>query len=594
MDPIERLLSAVTTPAQYLGIEWNSRHDGPQAAEIAAALVVPDAYSRAAADPTLQLLYAVLGERRDTVVERAFVPLPDMQAAMRAAGIDLFTLESRRPLRDFDLVLVVLADELRAPNLVTLLELASVPVASASRGTRDPWLVGLGPGALAAEPLVDFFDLFLPGEPELEIGRLLDAWRETRAGASRAESLARMARELGSIYAPSLYEPVSDLSGTTCFLRPLRPGVPERVSIPWVEDLDAAPVPERPIVGFVQVDDEQVDVEIQRGADFDDLEGASALSEDRPPLRRRSPERIVEICRGTLRRTGFSRVRLRGGTRPPYPDLSPLLERLNGMLLPRHTTIEIDPLPVASWTRPVLRSLAAGYRGRAAIDIAAGSERLRNLVGRPAANRDIHDLVQEASAQLDLASLELRVRIGWPDETDDDLAALLALGAECIEIRRRAAGSRTKLRILVDAFLPRPFERFERAAMPPWNELARRFEYVRSATASHASVYHLADPDLAAIRALLARGDRALGPAIVRAREEGASTPVLSDRPVTDPWKRALSASGIDPDAILARASPRYAPLPWETLTFAAPEDPAATARSADPTERAASRREHA
>ena len=47
----------------------------------------------------LQILYEILNERPDAVAERAYAPWVDMEAAMRAAGVPLFSLESHLPAR---------------------------------------------------------------------------------------------------------------------------------------------------------------------------------------------------------------------------------------------------------------------------------------------------------------------------------------------------------------------------------------------------------------------------------------------------------------------------------------------------------------
>src|SRR5664279_3983891 len=94
---VEPLLAQVTKPARYIGGELGAQvaEHAPQAVEW--LLVYPDTYEIGLPNQGLQILYEILNERDDAVAERSYAPWVDMEAAMRAAGVPLFSLENHLP-----------------------------------------------------------------------------------------------------------------------------------------------------------------------------------------------------------------------------------------------------------------------------------------------------------------------------------------------------------------------------------------------------------------------------------------------------------------------------------------------------------------
>ena len=142
---IEPLLSQVTKPARYIGGELGAQspEHGPQA--VSWLLLYPDTYEIGLPNQGLQILYEILNERDDAAAERAYAPWVDMEAAMRTAGVPLFSLESHLPARAFDVLAFNLSAELVYTNVLNLIDLAGVAVRApgAPRGSRSWW-----PGAI--------------------------------------------------------------------------------------------------------------------------------------------------------------------------------------------------------------------------------------------------------------------------------------------------------------------------------------------------------------------------------------------------------------------------------------------------------------
>ena len=153
-----------------------------------------------------RILYGLLNGEPDTLVERVFAPWPDMEAAMRARDIPLFTLESWRPVRDFDLLGFSLQYELTYTNLLCLLDLAGIPLRSAEREEIPcPLVIAGGPGAFNPEPLAEFIDLFFLGEAEEGLPEIVDTIRRGRRQGLKRAALLRSLSSLAGVYIPSLF-----------------------------------------------------------------------------------------------------------------------------------------------------------------------------------------------------------------------------------------------------------------------------------------------------------------------------------------------------------------------------------------------------
>ncbi|MEW6276888.1 MAG: B12-binding domain-containing radical SAM protein, partial [Bacillota bacterium] len=175
MNPeIEKVLTRVQKPARYVGGEWNAvRKDWAQT-PVKIAFAFPDVYEVGMSHLGLQILYHVVNQRDDALMERTFAPWVDMEKEMRRYGIPLFTLESRRPIKDFDLLAFTLQYELTFTNVLNMLDLAGLPLRAAEPSGRPPLVIAGGPCAYNPEPLAEFIDLFVIGEGEEVFHEIID------------------------------------------------------------------------------------------------------------------------------------------------------------------------------------------------------------------------------------------------------------------------------------------------------------------------------------------------------------------------------------------------------------------------------------
>ena len=227
-DRISRdLLPFIHNPAQYVGGEVGAVRKPWDGAAVRFCLGFPDTYAIGMSHLGSAILYHLLNARGDTLCERTYTPWTDVAARMRATGIPLFSWESRRAVRDFDILGISLQYEMLYTNVLEMLDLAGIPLLAADRTAADPLVIAGGPGVDNPEPMAPFFDLMFLGEAEDALPAFLDAYRTLRqAGAGRADLLAALARRFDFLYAPGLIRPAWNADGTLAALTPTVDGLP--------------------------------------------------------------------------------------------------------------------------------------------------------------------------------------------------------------------------------------------------------------------------------------------------------------------------------------------------------------------------------
>jgi hypothetical protein len=109
---LERLLPTVRKPGRYVGGEYNSIIKDWQGVSTRVCLAFPDIYDLGMSNLGLAILYDTLNALPDVLAERVYLPWTDMIAAVRAAQLPLYSLETRHPLAAFDILGFTLPYEL--------------------------------------------------------------------------------------------------------------------------------------------------------------------------------------------------------------------------------------------------------------------------------------------------------------------------------------------------------------------------------------------------------------------------------------------------------------------------------------------------
>ena len=210
MKDIEKLLKRVEKPARYTGGEVNSVIKNPAEADVRFAFAFPDTYEIGMSYMGLQILYNILNMQDYVYCERVFAPAMDMEKLMREENVPLFSIETKTPIKEFDILGFTLQYEMSYTNILNMLNLAGIPMMSADRDDSYPLLVAGGPCAFNPEPLADFFDLFLIGDGEEVLPAITDLYRK----CDSKKELLKKACQMTGVYVPSFYDVKYNEDGT--------------------------------------------------------------------------------------------------------------------------------------------------------------------------------------------------------------------------------------------------------------------------------------------------------------------------------------------------------------------------------------------
>ena len=265
---LERLLPAVTKPARYIGGEQGSVYPEHGPGKVAWLLLYPDTYEIGLPNQGLQILYEILNERPDAVAERSYAPWVDLEEAMRAAGLPLFSVEQHLPAAAFDVLAFNLSAELVYTNVVNLIDLAGLPLHAAERGGADALVLAGGHCAFNPEPLADFVDAFVLGDGEEVVSEINEVLRDWLRGSpprarDRTALLRALGRPRGGLRAGALRAALRRRPAGRD--PPVDPAVPAEVTKRTVSDLADWPYPARPLVPLTEVVHDRLNVEVFRG-----------------------------------------------------------------------------------------------------------------------------------------------------------------------------------------------------------------------------------------------------------------------------------------------------------------------------------------
>jgi len=546
----ESAFHQVSRPARYTGGEWNSVVRGWDSASLRIALCYPDTYELGMSNLALPVLYEILNRQPDVIAERVFAPWADMEELLRSSRQRLFSLETRHPLDEFDIVAFSLGYELTYTNVLTVLDLGGIPVLREQRDRRYPVVIAGGSCAVNPEPMSDFIDLFFIGEAEEGILELLDIFRAY--GTERRHFLEAAARIPG-VYVPALYTPRYNADGSFESLDPAAPEASPSIFRRIVPVLP--PPPTRPVVPFLEAVHDYASVEIQRGCTRG-CRFCQAGMIDRP-VRIRDRAQIVDACEELAATCGYSELSLLSLSSSDYPEIEELVSDLQPLCRRQNISLSLPSLRLGPESVRLLESVPGRRSSSFTFAPEAGTERLRRAINKNVTEDDVFSTL-DALLKGGWTKLKLYFMMGLPTETGEDIEGLTDL------VRRIArAGSLFRLSVSVNLLVPKPHTPCQWAAQENEQQVFSKVELLKKGLRTDRVKLSWSDSHVSQVEAALSRGDRRVGKAILRAWQLGSRFDAWGECFSYDNWRLAFESCGLRLEDYANRERSLDEPLPW-------------------------------
>ena len=556
------MLPRVRKPGRYTGGEYNQVVKDWQEVKFRAALVFPDIYDLGMSNLGLMILYDIINKHRGLLAERVFSPWTDMEELMRQERIPLFSLESKRPIRDFDMLGISLPYEQLYTNTLNLLDLGGLPIRSEDRDESYPLVVAGGHACFNPEPMAPFIDVFVIGEGEEIILEIIGTMN-TYPAPSRESLLRQMAR-IDGCYVPRFYTVSYQQDGA---IEKTMPNVDEAPSKVMKRIVPVLPPPMTDfVVPFIETVHSRAPIEIMRGC----TRGCRFCHAGMVtrPVRERPVEEILEAMAKIQERTGYEEISLLSLSSSDYTHVLELTEEIGRRFEGSELNISLPSLRIETVSTQLMDNLGDSKRGGFTLAPEAATEKMRNIINKYVSDEQLLETVREIYSR-DWRTVKLYFMIGHPSETLEDVQAIVDLAKAVLREGRQFHSGKAKVNVGVSTFIPKPHTPFQWVPMDTMEQIQEKLKLLKREMSGHGLRLRWNDPKESMLEGFLSRGDRRAANVIERAWRAGAKFDAWYEHFNLDRWEAASAAEELDMSFYSHRERSIDEVFPWEHIDVA-------------------------
>ncbi len=534
------ILQKVQKPSRYLGTEIGTVHKNLQEIDLHFCLSFPSLYEIGMSFTGFQILYQMINNHSSFFAERAYLPDCDFSKILRDENIPLFSLESKTPLKNFDIIGFSLQYELSILGILEILDLSKIPLLAKDRTEEFPLIFAGGPLCYNPLPFSDFIDVFFIGDAEDTYINLLEIVANLKKHHANKNKILKTISKLDGVFVPKIFNEKS------------------KIKRQIAKNFDNIPSFNNPIIPFCEIVHNRLAIEIQRGC----TRGCRFCQAGflYRPLREKSLQQNFENIISSIKNTGFEEVSLLSLSTADYSKIIELLDLLKPCLAPHNeTTISFPSTRVDKLQKEFLSHVQESNRKSFTIAPEGGSQRIRNIINKGITEEQIFEACKNAFS-LGWNSLKMYFMIGLPFETDEDILEISDLA---LKIKKQFKGKH--IVISVSTFIPKSHTPFERALQISEEETFRRQELLFSNLRKNHIDYRFNKAFASSLEGLIARGDNNLTNLFLEVFKNYPKGEIAKEFINKNIWEEALKKCDISLEYYLRKRSDCES-LPWKII----------------------------
>lgn len=527
-----------TKPYQYVGGEFLSHNKDFESASVRFALAFPDKYEIGISNLGVRILYEIVNSKGGCMCDRVYAPESDFKPET------LYGLESKKPLKDFDVVGFSLQYEMSYPTVLKMLEMSGIPYKNSDRKDNDPIIVAGGPCTFNPLPMSEFIDVFLIGDGEDSIVELCDIIEKTK-GLPRAERIKKICE--------------GENSGRWSVAVGGR--VKKRIA-----QLKYETAPKSYPVPFSSSVQDRAVVEIRRGCGR--MCRFCQPGHVTLPVRERSADDIIKITKELVNNTGYDEYSLLSLSSNDYSNINEVIKELAVDFNEKKVSVSLPSQRIDGFNLELANLIQSVRKSTMTLAPEAGSQRLRDVIKKNITEEQILNAVLTLYEN-GWSRVKFYFICGLPTETLEDMDEMAELFRKIryrskLLKKEKGLSHSLDLTCTLSIFVPKPFTPFQWCPQMSLDEVTEHIHYLMEQVKHIKGVkvnYH--EKFVSQLEAVLTRGNEDLCKYIEALYKNGCYLDAWGEYFNRNIWYKTAEDLDINLSQLAQTEYSLEKPLPW-------------------------------